>query len=50
MVMFHLLPYAEAWRRGKVQAEILDELTVSATSLDAVDFAHAGRLVEKMVL
>ena len=50
MVMFHLLPYAEAWRRGKVQAEILDELTVSATSLDAVDFDRAGRLVEKMGL
>ena len=50
MVMFNLLPYAEARRRGKLQAEILDALTVSATSLDAVDFDHAGRLIEKMIL
>lgn len=50
MVMFHLLPYAEARRRGRLQAEILDALTVSATSLDAVDFDHAGRLIEKMIL
>jgi kynurenine 3-monooxygenase len=50
MVMFHLLPYAEARRRGKVQAEILDALTASATSLEEVDFDHAGRLIEKMIL
>ncbi len=50
MVMFHLLPYAEAYRRGTVQAAILDELTRTAASLDEVDFAHARRLIEQMIL
>ena len=49
MVMFHLLPYAEAYRRGKLQAAILDELTESAASLDDVDLDRAAQLVEDMV-
>ncbi|NKB60316.1 MAG: NAD(P)-binding protein [Alphaproteobacteria bacterium] len=49
MVMFHLLPYAEAYRRGKLQAAILDELTESAGSLDEVDFDRAAILIEKMM-
>ena len=49
MVMFHLLPYAEAYRRGKIQAAILDELTEFATSVDDVDFGQAEILIEKMM-
>ena len=49
MVMFHLLPYAEAYRRGKIQAAILDELTESAASVDDVDFGQAEILMEKMI-
>ncbi len=45
MVMFHTIPYAEAKRRGAVQAKILDELTSRATSLDEVDLARADRLI-----
>jgi len=45
MVMFHLLPYAEAYARGRIQAEILDELTRGVETLDAVDYARAGELV-----
>ncbi len=47
MVMFHHLPYAEARRRGEVQAEILDELTRDTDSVDGVDFAYADRLIQE---
>ena len=47
MVMFHRLPYAEAYRRGRIQADILKELTREATAIDQVDFARAARLVEE---
>jgi kynurenine 3-monooxygenase len=47
MVMFHLLPYAEAYRRGRIQAAILDDLTRDATSIDQVDLVRAARLVEE---
>lgn len=49
MVMFHLLPYAEAYERGKIQAAILDELTESATSVDDVDFSEADILIKKLM-
>jgi kynurenine 3-monooxygenase len=45
MVMFHTIPYAEARRRGAIQAAILDELTSGAASLDEVDLARADRLI-----
>lgn len=47
MVMFHRIPYAEAYRRGEVQAEILDELTQSLGDADNVDLNLADRLVEE---
>jgi kynurenine 3-monooxygenase len=50
MVMFHLLPYAEAYRRGKIQAAILEELTTLAKTVDEVDFARAKRLIEERIL
>lgn len=47
MVMFHPeIPYAEAWRRGAIQAEILDRLSRGARSLDDVDFELAARLIQ----
>ena len=49
MVMFHLLPYAEAYRRGKIQAAILEELTTSTKTVDEVDFARAKRLIEERI-
>jgi kynurenine 3-monooxygenase len=46
MVMFHPeIPYAEAQRRGAVQARVLRDLTENASSLATVDFARAARLV-----
>jgi kynurenine 3-monooxygenase len=50
MVMFHLMPYAEAYRRGTVQAEILAELTASARALDEVDLGRARRLIEEKLI
>jgi kynurenine 3-monooxygenase len=46
MVMFHPeISYAEARRRGAVQAEILESLTEGARSLREVDFKRAAALV-----
>ena len=50
MVMFHQLPYAEAYRRGIIQAAILEELTASARTIDEIDFARAKRLIEEQIL
>lgn len=47
MVMFHTIPYAEARRRGAIQEEILDALTLRTASLDDVDLARADRLIEE---
>jgi kynurenine 3-monooxygenase len=47
LVMFHRIPYAEAYRRGDIQAEMLDELLQNAKSLDEVDFDRATRLIER---
>ena len=46
MVMFHPeISYAEARRRGAVQAEILETLTRGAHTLADVDFKRAAALV-----
>ena len=48
MVMFHPeIPYAEAQRRGALQAEILRELSDSVESPAQVDFARAATLVDR---
>ena len=45
--MFHPeISYAEAQRRGAVQARILRELTAGAETLADVDFGRAAKLVE----
>jgi kynurenine 3-monooxygenase len=46
MVMFHPeIPYAEAQRRGTLQAAILDELTKHAANIDDVDLTRAADLI-----
>ena len=46
MVMFHPeIPYAEAQRRGRVQASILQRLTAGVEALEGVDFAAAAELI-----
>ncbi len=47
MVMFHHeIPYSTALERGRIQAEILTELTRDVDSLAAIDYAYAARLIE----
>jgi len=45
LVMFHRLPYAEAYRRGRIQAGILDELLEGKQQLTEVDLDKATELV-----
>lgn len=47
MVMFHHLPYADAQSRGKIQQDILNELTRDISSVDQVDYDKASRLIEE---
>ena len=48
MVMFHdEIPYSIAYARGSIQAQILDELTHDATTLDDVDYRRAAELIEQ---
>jgi len=47
MVMFHTIPYAEARRRGAIQEEILDALTLGTARVDDVDLALADRVIEE---
>ncbi|MEE4175733.1 MAG: NAD(P)/FAD-dependent oxidoreductase [Xanthomonadales bacterium] len=45
LVMFHRGPYAEAYRRGEIQAEILDRLLDGVGTLEEVDFEAAARMI-----
>ena len=47
MVMFHLIPYAQAFARGKIQAKILHDLSTGIDDIKQVDFARAERLVKQ---
>jgi kynurenine 3-monooxygenase len=48
MVMFHPeIPYADAQRRGEIQAHLVDELVAGVDSVDRVDFELAARLIEQ---
>jgi len=50
MVMFHPeIEYAEAQRRGALQARILHDLTEKADSVARVDFDDATRLIESLL-
>jgi kynurenine 3-monooxygenase len=43
MVMFHHeIPYSVALSRGRIQSQILDELTLTAASLDEIDYDKAA--------
>jgi kynurenine 3-monooxygenase len=48
MVMFHPeIPYADALRRGNVQAEILAELDSATPAFGVVDYEKARSLIEQ---
>lgn len=46
MVMFHRIPYAEAYKRGEIQAHILDELTEALGDVQRVNLNLADRLIK----
>ncbi len=46
-VMFHNIPYADAKRLGKIQGEILTELSLNVDAVEDVDFELADRLVRE---
>lgn len=46
MVMFHPeISYHEAWRRGEIQASILEQLDCSRAPAGGIDYSHAEALV-----
>ncbi len=45
MVMFSTMPYAEAQRRARLQAAILQQLTAGVSTVDDVDLERAEELV-----
>jgi kynurenine 3-monooxygenase len=47
LVMFHRLPYAECYRRGEIQAALLDELLEGVDRIQDVDYEKAARLVSE---
>lgn len=50
MVMFHEeIPYAVAFERGRIQNNILAQLTRNANSLDEIDDAAAATLIEQQL-
>lgn len=50
MVMFHRIPYAEVFRRGKIQADILDDLVAAGTTPENLDERAAGHLVNSRLV
>ena len=50
MVMFHhAIPYAVAYERGKIQAQILDELTKDGSTLAHVDMSLAAARITELL-
>ncbi len=47
MVMFHLIPYATAFARGKIQFKILDSLVEGVDDISEVDFERAEWLIKQ---
>jgi kynurenine 3-monooxygenase len=47
MVMFHLIPYREAFERGETQESILNQLVADRSSIDEIDFELARKLIEE---
>jgi kynurenine 3-monooxygenase len=45
MVMFHHMPYSEAFKRGKIQQQLLDSLTEDCHDISQVDMKAAAKMV-----
>lgn len=49
LVMFHRLPYAEAFTRGETQQQILDELVDGVDAIGEVNFANAELMINEQL-
>jgi kynurenine 3-monooxygenase len=49
MVMFHRIPYHDAWERGKIQELILDRLLECNADLTQVDYQLAEQLITDLL-
>jgi kynurenine 3-monooxygenase len=49
MVMFHRIPYYEAWQRGSTQESILQRLLETHNDLTRVDYQLAERLIQSQL-
>ena len=47
LVMYHRVPYSEAYRRGAVEDQILERLVEGASEIEEVDWALAQQLVDE---
>jgi kynurenine 3-monooxygenase len=47
LVMFHRIPYAECYRRGAIQARLLDKLLQGVEQLQDTDFTKAARWINE---
>jgi kynurenine 3-monooxygenase len=47
MVMFHRLPYSDAFKRGEIQQNILAELAAGNESIKDINFELAETLVKQ---
>ena len=49
MVTFHRIPYATALKRGKVQDEMLNELSDGIERMEDLDWNKADRLLHSVL-
>lgn len=49
MVMFHHIPYAEAFARGKIQEKIVAELSANINEIEELDFHKAEALIKNQL-
>ncbi len=49
MVSFTRIPYAEAYRRGELNQQILERITDGVTSIEDIDMEMADRVIEEVL-
>lgn len=49
MVMFHHMPYADAYQRGKIQSDILSELVQDKSQIEEIDWKLAHTLINEQL-
>jgi kynurenine 3-monooxygenase len=49
MVSFSRIPYAEAYRRGELNKEILERITEGVDQVEDIDLAMADRVIDEVL-